>query len=208
MKTMKKSISKALIIFIKNPEKGKVKTRLAKTEGEDFALRTYLALQQKTKEVALKTNAEAFLFYSNEINTTDDWDNLRFKKLLQQGQTLGSKMKTAFEEVLKISDKAVIIGSDCYDISEEIIETAFSKLEEYDVVFGPANDGGYYLLGMSKLHPELFEDIEWSTEKVLKDSIKNLKEKSYFLLQELIDIDTIDDLKQTQLYDILKQQND
>ncbi len=203
MKTMKKSISKALIIFIKNPEKGKVKTRLAKTEGEDFALRTYLALQQKTKEVALKTNTQAFLFYSNEINTTDDWDNTQFKKLLQQGEMLGDKMNSAFEEVLSVSEKVVIIGSDCYDISEEIIETAFAKLEEYDVVFGPANDGGYYLLGMSKLHTELFEGVEWSTETVLKDSIKNLKGKTYFLLQELVDIDTIDDLKQTQLYTIL-----
>lgn len=202
---MKKYISKALIIFIKNPVKGKVKTRLAKTEGEDFALKTYLALQQKTKEVALKTNTQAFLFYSNAINTNDEWDNLRFKKLLQQGNTLGDKMKSAFEEVLRISEKAIIIGSDCYDISEEIIETAFSKLEQYDVVFGPANDGGYYLLGMSKLHKELFEEIEWSTETVLKKSIKNLKGKTYFLLQKFVDIDTIDDLKQTQLYNILKQ---
>lgn len=208
MKIMKKSISKALIIFIKNPEKGKVKTRLAKTEGEDFALRTYLALQQKTKEVALKINTQAFLFYSNEINTTDDWDNTQFKKLLQQGETLGDKMNSAFEEVLSVSEKVVIIGSDCYDISEEIIETAFSKLEEYDVVFGPANDGGYYLLGMSKLHTELFEGVKWSTETVLKDSIKNLKGKTYFLLQELVDIDTIDDLKQTQLYTILNTSND
>ncbi len=208
MTTMKKSISKALIIFIKNPEKGKVKTRLAKTEGEDFALRTYLALQQKTKEVALKTNTQAFLFYSKEINTNDDWDNSRFKKLVQEGETLGDKMKAALKEVLSVSDKAVIIGSDCYDISAEVIEIAFSKLDEYDVVFGPANDGGYYLLGMNKLHPELFEGIEWSTQTVLKDSIMHLKEKNYFLLEELIDIDTIDDLKQTQLYDILKQQND
>lgn len=208
MKTMKKSIDKALIIFIKNPEKGKVKTRLAKTEGEAFALKTYLALQQKTKEVALKANTQTFLFYSNEINTTDDWSNSQFKKLLQQGETLGDRMKVAFDEVLKVYDKAVIIGSDCYDISVENIEKAFSELDEYDVVFGPANDGGYYLLGMKELHLELFKNIEWSTETVLKDSIKKLNEKSYFLLEELIDIDTIDDLKQTQLYNILKVKND
>jgi len=100
-------------------------------------------------------------------------------------------MKTAFAEALSSSDKAIIIGSDCPQLSTEIIEEAFVQLDKVDVVLGPTFDGGYYLLGMKTLHTELFDDMEWSTSEVLSHTIKRVKAKaaSYHLLATLSDVD-------------------
>jgi len=119
-----------------------------------------------------------------------------FSKHLQSEGDLGIKMKKAFNHVLQIHSKAVIIGSDCPEISSEIIEDAFKKLDEFDCVIGPTTDGGYYLLGMKKFNPLLFENIEWSTDKVFKQTQMKLNEaqQNYSLLVTLTDVDTIDDL--------------
>ena len=108
---------------------------------------------------------------------------------------LGLKMQHAIEEQLLINEKVCIIGTDCAELKQEHLESAFVALGQNDFVLGPANDGGYYLLGLKSSHPELYQNIDWSTEVVLSqtiDRIKSLK-KSYFLLPELIDVDTEED---------------
>ncbi len=104
----------------------------------------------------------------------------------------------AFQYVLNSQSKAIIIGSDCPDISSQIIEEAFIRLDKHDCVIGPSEDGGYYLLGMKKLHSALFEDIEWSSSKVMEQTIRKIEslQLSYTQLPKLNDIDTIDDLRQ------------
>jgi rSAM/selenodomain-associated transferase 1 len=106
-------------------------------------------------------------------------------------------MNNAFEQLFdKGYQHVVIIGSDCYELTQNIIEQAFIDLEEYKVTIGPSKDGGYYLLGLSQNTPELFENIAWSTNKVYQSTIETLHKLgiNYSIGPILSDIDTVDDL--------------
>jgi hypothetical protein len=204
-------MSKALIIFIKNPVLGKVKTRLAATVGDVTALEVYKELLDHTQKITLLINADKFLFYSDFLQTEDQWPNDRFIKNLQKGNDLGERMCNAFEYILLNKyRKVIIIGSDCIDLSASIIEDAYILLNHCDVVIGPAKDGGYYLLGMKELHQPLFKNILWGTSEVLKQTLSvctklNLK---YALLPTLTDIDVENDLsfEQKKLF-LIKKSN-
>lgn len=187
----------ALLIFIKNPEKGKVKTRLARTVGKDKALQIYLALLGHTRNIALSLEVERYLFYSNFVDKQDAWSNEGFQKEVQQGQGLGERMTNAFKMVFENHSKVVIIGSDCASLNSEIVKKAFEKLDNFPFVIGPAIDGGYYLLGMNTFQATVFENIEWSTEAVFPETIKKIEdlEQTYYLLPELSDIDFEEDWK-------------
>lgn len=181
-----------LLIFIKNPELGKVKTRIAKTAGDERALQIYLELLRHTREVALQVDVRRILFYSDQIVGQDDWPSQDFQKMVQHGSDLGERMSNAFIlGLIQPDDKAVLIGSDCATLTPAIIETAFQKLNDYPFVIGPTTDGGYYLLGMTQHTRVLFNDMEWSTEEVLANTIERIKamDKTYFLLPKLTDID-------------------
>jgi rSAM/selenodomain-associated transferase 1 len=183
---------KAIIIFTKNPELGKVKTRLAKTIGADKALEIYKKLLDYTRNIVEPVNVDKFVFYSETIVDFDKWENTIYHKKLQRGTDLGIRMQNAFEELFQLHYESVcIIGSDCYELNSEIIEKAFRQLEQEEVVIGPTFDGGYYLLGMNKLNTELFQNKNWSTESVYDDTIGDIKELSlrYFDLEKLSDID-------------------
>lgn len=185
-----------LIIFIKNPVLGKVKTRLAAGIGNEKALEVYQQLLEITRNAALKSDCTRNVFYSDEIEN-DAWEEDKFNKFVQEGDSLGDRMKNAFEQIFALgADEAVIIGSDCPQLSSHIIEDAFTLLDTKDVCIGPAKDGGYYLLGMKKPLPFLFENKEWSTDSVFGDTVINLNENqlSFGLLPPLSDVDTVDDL--------------
>ncbi len=184
-----------LIILIKNVEAGKVKTRIAKTMGHEAAMDIYLELLEHTRQVAVATDCERYLYYSPSIIEKDDWDQSLFNKKLQAAGDLGNRIKTAFETELENNDKVIIIGSDCGELSPKILNLAFAKLEKYDVVLGPTYDGGYYLLGMKVLLPELFEEIPWSTEKVYPLTLTKvlLSGKSFFEMPMLNDVDYEED---------------
>jgi len=189
---------KALIIFVKKPEIGKVKTRLAESIGDEQALEVYHKLLEKTLAVTQSLIVDKFVYYTPEIVHDDLWnDDLYFKALQAEGD-LGQKMQTAFEERLAAGYQQVcIIGSDCYQLSSRILEQAFDALEQHDVVIGPSSDGGYYLLGMKELVPSLFSNKSWSSEKVLEQTVADVKQQqlSCFLLPELTDVDREEDLK-------------
>lgn len=187
----------ALIIFTKNPVYGKVKTRLAATIGDVNALQIYKQLIQRTFSITYQLTVYKIVFYSDKIEVNDIWKH-GYSKLLQYGNNLGERMMNAFNYMFQNKySKAVIIGTDCAELSKEIIEEAFQKLDEYDVVIGPATDGGYYLLGLKKMHKELFKNIQWSTNSVLQTTIErcNTNNLSYFLLKELHDVDEEKDLQ-------------
>lgn len=188
----------AIIVFQKNAVKGKVKTRIATDLGEERALEIYQFLVKSTHKVLSQLKGQdVFLFFSDSIETVN-WLPLEggLQLRLQQGKDLGEKMRLAFKEVFREGyNKVLIIGTDCPDISTKILNEAMEKLEEHEVVFGPAQDGGYYLLGFKKIHEGLFDGIPWSTEKVLELSLDylNSKQISYELITILSDIDTAED---------------
>lgn len=187
-----------LIIFIKNPVLGKVKTRLAATLGDQKALEIYVKLLEHTKKVVTKAEVQKKVYYSEVIVEEDMWLGAEFMKAKQQGKDLGERMLNAFDYSFKDKkEKVVIIGSDCLDLTSEIIEEAFEKLNNHDVVIGPSEDGGYYLLGMNNLYPQLFQHKKWSTESVFIDTIEDILELglSHYTLPTLTDIDTENDWK-------------
>lgn len=185
----------ALIIFTRNPELGKCKTRLAKTIGDEAALEIYKFLLQHTADVALKTNADKYVFYSEEITEKDIWSNADFYKKIQKGADLGERMQNAFSELFQQGyENVLIIGSDLFDLNETIVNEAFNYLKHHEFVIGPAEDGGYYLLGMQALETSVFQNKVWGTETVFKQTIANLSAKNVKLMQVLNDIDTFEDI--------------
>jgi rSAM/selenodomain-associated transferase 1 len=185
-----------LLIFTRNPELGKVKTRLAKTVGDETALEIYRFLLKKTQKVAQKVTSDKAVFYSEKITENDQWNPEIFQKHLQLEGDLGIKMQHAFEQSFeKGYEKVAIIGSDLYDITPEIIESAFENLNTNDVVLGPAKDGGYYLLGIKSIHKLIFQHKKWGTASVLKETLEDLTDKKVFLLEELNDVDVFEDIE-------------
>jgi rSAM/selenodomain-associated transferase 1 len=199
-------MSRGLIIFVKNAEPGKVKTRLAISIGDEAALAVYKRLLQYTRAITSKVNARRFVFYSSQIEDHDGWDHSTYEKQLQSGKDLGERMANALSRVLLKVDMAVIIGSDCLELTSAIIDDAFAALERFDVVIGPARDGGYYLLGIKQIHPELFADKKWSTSTVFQDTVADLRVLglTYATLPVLSDIDDIDDLRRSPLGGVLR----
>lgn len=190
-------MNNALIIFIKNTVAGKVKTRLAATLGVEKAMAVYDLLLNHTLQNVQSIAADKYIFYDSYIDMNDRWDNSAFYKKLQKGDDLGQRMSNAFKHLFENGyGEIVIIGSDCPELTAHLIQKAFDELPGSDAVIGPARDGGYYLLGMKKFYCELFENIEWSTNKVLSQTllICDRLGLSTSLLPELADIDTEDDL--------------
>lgn len=186
-----------LMIFARNPEIGKVKTRLAKTIGDEKALMIYLKLLEHTHAIADKVFADKAIFYASRVQDFDLLDYYKYPKFLQKGDSLGERMDRAFGQAFgQHYEKVVIIGSDCYELTTDMIEDAFAALDQHNVVLGPALDGGYYLLGMDRHYPHLFKDKKWSTADVLLDTILDLKKLklSYQLLPTLNDVDEEKDL--------------
>ena len=187
-----------LIIFIKNVVKGKVKTRLAKDLGDDKALEIYKQLLEHTKSITQDLGLSKHIYYSDQITENDIWNRSKFSKKVQSGGDLGERMSNEFLAGFNDGQHSIcIIGSDCYDLTSQIIEQAFESLKSHDYVLGPANDGGYYLLGMNDFTPQLFENKTYSTNDVFKEALYEIKKlnKSYIVLPELTDIDDVNDLK-------------
>ena len=201
-----------LIIFLKYPEPGKVKTRLAHDIGNEKACEIYKLLAENVinnvfienpptydvhffftpadKEKGIKGWLKPILDNSQEITA---------QYSPQEGNTLGERMSNAFKQTLQREDykRCIIIGTDCPEIDAALIDDAFDVLKEKDIVIGPCKDGGYYLLGMSKLVSDLFEDIDWSTDRVFKQTMEKIRKNnlSCDILKILADIDTQEDLK-------------
>ncbi|HYI78143.1 MAG TPA: TIGR04282 family arsenosugar biosynthesis glycosyltransferase, partial [Chryseolinea sp.] len=135
-----------LIVFIKNPILGKVKTRLAASLGDQKALRVYKKLLDHTLRITGNLEYDKMVYYSDFVPEKDEWLGAGFKQGLQLGQDLGQKMKNAFKDGFRAGySRIVIIGSDCFELTSYHIAKAFDSLENANVVVGPATDGGYYL---------------------------------------------------------------
>jgi len=185
-----------IMVFVRNPELGRVKTRLAKSIGDQAALETYKILSKHTSKIISEIDSDQLIFYSDKIQDNDVWTATNCKKQIQTKGDLGQKMLAAFQYGFSLGyQKILIIGSDLYSLRPKHIESAFEQLENYDVVIGPALDGGYYLLGLNFIIPKIFKQKQWSTSSVLKETLSDLKEFNVNLLEPLNDIDTYEDLK-------------
>jgi len=193
---------RCLLFFLRNPEKGKVKTRLASALGDEMAVRLY---RRFLLETLFTLNRGTFLFYlcfypENSLSDLKGWLEDDYLYMPQKGEDLGERMKNGFIDAFAMNFKRVVlIGSDIPDLPLEFIEEAFTSLQEKDVVIGPSLDGGYYLIGFKDKNFSLrvFEGIPWSTKRVFEETMKILKQEGLTVhtLQPWRDIDTIDDLK-------------
>ncbi|WP_026945659.1 TIGR04282 family arsenosugar biosynthesis glycosyltransferase [Algoriphagus marincola] len=185
----------AIIIFQKNAQLGKVKTRLAKDLGDHKALEIYDRLCKFTHRICSQVAVDKFLYYSNFVpEDKPRYGSYHFK--VQTGIGLGERMSNAFSDLFSAGyQKVLIIGTDCAEINPELFLEAFETLNHRDVVIGPAEDGGYYLLGMSQYFPQLFHDVNWSTSEVIYQTKSNIKSIgiSYSELAVRSDIDTLED---------------
>lgn len=193
----------AVIVFAKYPENGRVKTRLGEILGNEFAARLYRLMAEHTFDVCLslpEKDYDIHLFYDNEEQkeSFQKWVPPEFALHPQEGIDLGERMKNAFNNIFKsFYGKVLIIGTDCPQVTPGIVIKAFEELSKNDVVIGPSTDGGYYLIGMNKPYPFLFDKIKWSTETVFTKTVEKINDEdlSLYTLPGLIDIDTAEDLQ-------------
>lgn len=185
-----------LLVFCKNPSLGKVKTRLAKTVGNENALKIYKALLAKTADILATIDADIHVYYDQQIEQNDLFSSVATLKKSQSGNDLGERMANAFQESFVNYAKVAIIGTDLWTLEAQDIITTFKTLETTNAVIGPSSDGGYYLLGLNHFLPQLFQNKDWGTSSVLSSTLKDLKEVDFRLLKEKNDVDTFEDLQQ------------
>ncbi|RJQ53852.1 MAG: glycosyltransferase [Nitrospiraceae bacterium] len=195
----------ALIIIAKFPEKESVKTRLKGLMPDLKRLELYVSLLEHTVQ-KLKSIPGADTFIAYAPASAGEYFNRFGTRLiaLPEGD-LGVRMFHAFREVFHAGyQKAALVGADIPDLSAPVIQKAFELLSDNDVVYGPARDGGYYLVGMGKLIKEVFEDVPWSSDQTLKKSLEQAKKSgcSSAFTETLSDIDTIEDVRRAGLEDM------
>ena len=199
-----------VIVFAKHPEPGRCKTRLAADLGEAGALAVYRALLDHTLDVLRACPYTKILCVDPPERAEDAryWAPGMDLYLPQCQGDLGARMEAVVAERLSQgATRVLLLGSDCPQISIESVVSSMEDLERADVVLGPTEDGGYYLLGLKGRHPFLFRDIPWSTEKVLEKTLNILKFQSlsYLLRNTFLDVDTLDDYHRARHLEPLKR---
>lgn len=188
----------ALVIMAKEPHPASVKTRLKESLTDEKRLALYVRLLETTIEKLRSVpGVDTFIAYTPET-ALSFFKKFKLGLFPQTEGTLGAKLYNAARKVLDEGyRKAVLVGTDIPDISGSIVLNAFGLLSEHEIVFGPAVDGGYYLVGLKRPIRELFEDIPWSSDRTLRESIDRAKKYgfSFATTETLLDIDTIDDVK-------------
>ena len=187
-----------LIVFTKNPEEGKVKTRLGRSIGFKNARLICMDLMKSIHDAVIDLPYHKKVSYSGYIDRQDLWDSEKFEKSVQSGEDIGQRMHNEFVNAFNNGfARAVLIGSDIIGLTPEIVKDAFTQLSQADLVLGPAMDGGYYLIGMKQPNRELFLNIDWGTKTVLDQTLSlcDRVNLTCSLLTELSDLDTVDDLQ-------------
>jgi len=205
----KPEIRRAVIIFAKKPFPGAVKTRLSPPLTPAEAAEFYSCMFQDTLAMTRSlTGLTPFIYFQDDPGAAEYFATLapEIMSLPQRGVDLGERMNRAFAEIFARGFKvAAIIGTDSPDLPRDYIYEAFSLLEyeHTEVVFGPAEDGGYYLLAMKRVWGELFTELPWSSEELLAASVETAKDAHLgaSFLPKWYDIDTAADLKRPELLD-------
>jgi rSAM/selenodomain-associated transferase 1 len=192
-------LEEIIIVFTKFPGEGKVKTRLAQSIGNKAAVEVYSRLLYHTEAQLIKSKKKYVVYWGNYIPTDTSFFASASAHYLQCEGDLGDRMKTAFEDQFNAGYSAVYgIGCDCYDFDSQHIADASSVLKAKEVVYGPALDGGYYLVGMKKMQPFLFENLPWSTAELLEICKQRLNENmvNFDEIASVSDVDYYEDLPQ------------
>ncbi len=192
----------ALIIIAKYPEEKNVKTRLKGSMPDEKRLDLYVSMLENTlNKLKSVPGVDTFIAYAPESGK-DYFTRFGVGLILLPEGDLGVRMFHSFREVFKAGyHRAALVGADIPDLSSTIILKAFALLSLDDIVYGPAVDGGYYLVGMRKLIKEIFEDVPWSSDQTLNRSIEKARQSGYSLAltETLSDVDTIDDVRRSGL---------
>ncbi|MDD5007717.1 MAG: TIGR04282 family arsenosugar biosynthesis glycosyltransferase [Syntrophorhabdaceae bacterium] len=191
-----------IIMFVKVPEKGVVKSRLIASVGEGAARLLYQYFVDDLIEM-LRMGGYPFVISFDPPDAMAEirrWLGKKHIFIPQAGDDLGERMKNAFAGTFSEGvSSAVLIGSDSPDLTKEILAKAFAALDDHNTVIGPSHDGGYYLIGFNKntFMPEVFNNIPWSTPEVFSRTMDILIKGNcrVHVLPEWRDIDTIDDLR-------------
>ncbi|MBC2837819.1 TIGR04282 family arsenosugar biosynthesis glycosyltransferase [Robiginitalea sp. SC105] len=193
---MSRTSEQALLIFTRNPEPGKCKTRLAATIGDRAALAIYTFLLRHTAALAaVVPDTDKFVYFSDYLGDGSLWDPAVFRPRLQEGPDLGVRMERAFDAAFREGyQRVVLIGSDLYDLSSADLAIAFKSLKKHPAVIGPATDGGYYLIGLTAPVPGLFRDKAWGTDTVCSDTLADLEGMEPALLPPRNDVDYYEDI--------------
>jgi len=191
-----------VVIFVKFPSVGHVKTRLGEEIGFENAAELYRLFIKETfnfvgscateQVLVAVTPKEKLELFKKEYLWPD------FRHFAQEGDDLGHRLSHAFEVAQKhAAGKTLIIGSDSPTLPARYLDDAFQQLDKVDLVLGPAADGGYYLIGLKNMHEALFRNMEWSTDSVLSNTLQRARKigLTYELLPEWYDIDTLPDLR-------------
>lgn len=200
----------AIIIFTRVPIPGQTKTRLQSFLTKEQCAEIHKNFLKDIKHTCEDLNRDIFVFY-----TPEDKDNVlknifgdKLKYKIQEGNDLGEKMYNAIEAVLeKKYDSCILIGTDIPFLKEDDLKKAFEILREKDIVLGPTEDKGYYLVGMKKPIKTVFENVEYGHGNVLDNTIASLKTSNltYGLTNKNIDIDEKEDL--FYFYNEIKKKN-
>lgn len=190
----------ALIVFVKAPVPGKVKTRLQMPLSASQVARVYESFVRDTVACARQSGEAAVsIAYDPHPSRPDlSWLEDSPPWFPQSDGDLGERLISAFALAFQVgASKVVVIGSDCPDLTPEILSQAFARLNDSQAVLGPAYDGGYYLVGLHSPMPHLFTKMEWSRPEVLNRTLERLRLRgeSYSLLPPRRDVDTLEDLK-------------
>lgn len=183
-----------LIVFVKAPRPGTVKTRLAQSVGAESACQIYRELVGRVMREAGSLPAGELRFSpADGLVEIEEWMPAGWRARPQAEGDLGQRMAEAFATAFREGvTRAVLIGSDCPQITRDDVRAAASALADHDAVFGPADDGGYWLVALRHPVPELFENIRWSTESALDDTLAAARRLGLKmrLLRMLSDVDT------------------
>ena len=203
-------MSETLIIFSRYPQPGKTKTRMIPALGANGAAQLQRKMTEHTLNTAkqLLSNRDITIeihFAGGNTELMRQWLGKDIQYVPQVAGDLGEKMRSAFDRAFSLDGQRVVtIGIDCPDIDSTILNDAFSSLQTHNLTLGSAEDGGYYLIGLNHSVPQLFNNINWGTERVLKQT-KNIAEKlnlQVHYLPTLSDVDRPEDLAIWQKYDI------
>lgn len=197
-----KGPERRLCIFARSPRLGEVKQRLAESIGDESALIAHEVLLQRALDRCTGEDGYAVELWLTELNGQEitGFSRPGLKFCEQSGPDLGARMRHALELGLEAGAPTVLIGCDCPDIDADYVKAAFAGLEHADVVVGPAEDGGYGLIGLRKPVPELFHDIPWGTSAVLRTTLGRAVDvgANVALLEEIYDVDTLADWQRYQ----------
>lgn len=189
--------AKEVLIFARTPELGRVKTRLAADVGDAAALDLYHRLLAHTCDTVARSGFPARVHLAGPMPERDLWSDAGFRRVPQTEGDLGARMSAAFAQAFEDRVRSVvIIGTDCPGLRADHLHQAMTALETYEAVVGPAEDGGYWLLGLTSPVRAIFQNKTWSSDSVLHETLSDFKSlgMSVFRLETLRDVDTVSDV--------------